>query len=47
MWMEHSSLVVHNPHAPNRISSEIWQDAPQFIEMGRGMGWSDGKPMMG
>lgn len=44
-WIDHDILVAHNPHARYRISPAFFRDCVQFMDLGKGYGWSDGEPL--
>jgi hypothetical protein len=40
-WVEHDVLVLHNPFAYHPVSSVMWEDIPQFVEVDGEMKWTD------
>jgi hypothetical protein len=41
-WLKHDVLVLHNPNAHDRISVDVFEEYPQFVEVGNSMEWTDG-----
>lgn len=41
-WIDHSVLVLHNPHAYHPIPESVWGDLPQLVARRERMIWTDG-----
>jgi hypothetical protein len=44
-WIDHDILVAHNPCAHHALSPDLFSGCIQFMNLGKGFGWSDGAPL--